>query len=178
MNVDGKHYHTIWIKPDDQRVIQIIDQRWLPHRFVVEDLTTVDQVASAIRDMHVRGAPLIGVTAAFGMYLAALAALDDSGDSFLHTLDQAGELLRSSRPTAVNLGWAVDRQLQQLRVVGRDVESRIQSTLNVAREILAEEVESCRLIGEHGVGLIESISREKNGETVNILTHCNAGWLA
>ncbi|MDP6793008.1 MAG: hypothetical protein QF660_03025, partial [Anaerolineales bacterium] len=109
MNVDGKHYHTIWIKPDDQRVIQIIDQRWLPHRFVVEDLTTVDQVASAIRDMHVRGAPLIGVTAAFGMYLAALAALDDSGDSFLHTLDQAGELLRSSRPTAVNLGWAVDR---------------------------------------------------------------------
>lgn len=178
MNVDGKHYHTIWMKPDDQRVIQIIDQRWLPHRFVVEDLTTVDQAASAIRDMHVRGAPLIGVAAAFGMYLAALAALDVSGDSFLHVLDQAGELLRSSRPTAVNLGWAVDRQLQQLRVVGLDVESRIQSTLNVAREILAEEVESCRLIGEHGVGLIDSISREKNGETVNILTHCNAGWLA
>ena len=178
MNVDGKHYYTIWMKPDDQCVIQIIDQRWLPHRFVVEDLTTVEQAACAIRDMHVRGAPLIGVTSAFGMYLAALAALDESGDCFLHALDQAGKLLRSSRPTAVNLGWAVDRQLQQLRVVGRDVESRIQSTLNVAREILAEEVESCRLIGEYGVGLIESISREKDGETVNILTHCNAGWLA
>jgi methylthioribose-1-phosphate isomerase len=128
--------------------------------------------------MHVRGAPLIGVTAAYGMYLAAIAALGESEETFLHTLDQAGEMLRSSRPTAVNLGWAVDRQLEQLRTAARDVEARIQSTLNVAREIAAEEVEACRLIGEHGVGLIESISREKAGATVNILTHCNAGWLA
>ena len=178
MNVNGKHYHAIWMKPGDQRVIQIIDQRWLPHRFVVEDLAMVEQVARAIRDMHVRGAPLIGVTAAYGMYLAALAALNESADTFAYKLDQAGNMLRSSRPTAVNLGWALDRQIEHVGVSGDDIETQIQSLLNEARAISDEELEACRLIGENGVGLIESISREKHGETVNILTHCNAGWLA
>ena len=178
MKVDGKHYNTIWIKPNDDSVIQIIDQRWLPHRFVVENLTTVEQAAIAIKDMHVRGAPLIGVTAAYGMYLAALSASDENESNFMRILDEAADLLRSSRPTAVNLFWALDRQIKGLRSINGDVAERIQIILELADEIAAEELESCRLIGEHGVDLIKSISQAKSGETVNILTHCNAGWLA
>jgi methylthioribose-1-phosphate isomerase len=178
MKVDGKHYNTIWIKPNDDSVIQIIDQRWLPHRFVIENLTTVEQAAIAIKDMHVRGAPLIGVTAAYGMYLAALSASDETESNFMRILDETADLLRSSRPTAVNLFWALDRQMKGLRSINGDVAERIQIILEFADEIAAEELESCRLIGEHGVGLIKSISQAKSGETVNILTHCNAGWLA
>lgn len=178
MKVDGKHYNTIWIKPNDDSVIQIIDQRWLPHRFVVENLTTVEQAAIAIKDMHVRGAPLIGVTAAYGMYLAALSASDENESNFMRILDEAADLLRSSRPTAVNLFWALDRQIKGLRSINGDVAERTQIILELADEIAAEELESCRLIGEHGVDLIKSISQAKSGETVNILTHCNAGWLA
>ena len=178
MKVDGKHYNTIWIKPNDDSVIQIIDQRWLPHRFVIENLTTVEQAAIAIKDMHVRGAPLIGVTAAYGMYLAALSASDETESNFMRILDETADLLRSSRPTAVNLFWALDRQMKGLRSINGNVAERIQIILEFADEIAAEELESCRLIGEHGVGLIKSISQAKSGETVNILTHCNAGWLA
>ena len=159
-------------------MIQIIDQRWLPHRFVIEDLTTVEEAAIAIKDMHVRGAPLIGVTAAYGMYLAALSASDEPESNFIRKIDQAVDMLRSSRPTAVNLFWALDRQMEGLRDFDGDVEGKIRLLLDLAGEIAAEELESCRLIGEHGVGLIESISKAKSGETVNILTHCNAGWLA
>jgi methylthioribose-1-phosphate isomerase len=178
MKVDGKHYNTIWIKPNDDSVIQIIDQRWLPHRFVIENLTTVEQAVIAIKDMHVRGAPLIGVTAAYGMYLAALSASDETESNFMRILDETADLLRSSRPTAVNLFWALDRQMKGLRSINGNVAERIQIILEFADEIAAEELESCRLIGEHGVGLIKSISQAKSGETVNILTHCNAGWLA
>ena len=176
MKVDGKHYRTIWVKPDNQHVIQTIDQRWLPHRFVIEDLETVEQAACAIREMHVRGAPLIGVTASYGMYLAALASRDDP--SFLEALQRAGQLLCSTRPTAVNLAWAVERQLEALTEAGADVEVRIQSLFDVAAATADEEVESCRLIGEHGLDLIKNLSHKKGGEPVNILTHCNAGWLA
>ena len=178
MNVDGKHYYAIWMKPGNHRIVQIIDQRWLPHRFVVEDLATVEQAARAIGDMHVRGAPLIGVTAAYGMYLAALAAQNESADNFANQMRKAAKMLRSSRPTAINLGWALDRQLEHVGVSGGDIEVQIQSLLNEARAISDEELEACRRSGENGVGIIESISREKNEETVNILTHCNAGWLA
>ncbi len=178
MKVDGKHYRTIWVKPDDERVVQTIDQRGLPHRFVIEDLETVEQAARAIREMHVRGAPLIGVTAAYGMYLAALAAHEESAPAFVQAMQQAGQLLCSTRPTAVNLVWAVERQLQALPAAGGDVQACIQSTFDVAAAIADDEVENCRLIGEHGVELIENLSREKGGEPVNILTHCNAGWLA
>ena len=170
MKVDGKHFNTIWIKSDDESVIQIIDQRWLPHRFVIEDLTTVEEAAIAIKDMHVRGAPLIGVTAAYGMYLAALSASDEPESNFMRKIDQAVDMLRSSRPTAVNLFWALDRQMEGLRDFDGDVEGKIRLLLDLAGEIAAEELESCRLIGEHGVGLIESISKAKSGETVNILT--------
>ena len=101
MNVDGTHYRTIWLKPDDPAVVQIIDQRPLPHQFVIEDLTTVDQAAAAIKDMHVRGAPLIGATAAFGMYLAALQAPTDSEAAFMQAIQPAAEQLGATRPTAM-----------------------------------------------------------------------------
>ena len=178
MKINGKHFHTIWVSPDDKSVVQTIDQRWLPHKFVVEDLTTVHEAAVAIKDMHVRGAPLIGVTAAYGMYLAGLSAAKETTDHFLKIIDEAAELLRSSRPTAVNLFWALDRQTTGIRSFDANVEEMIQFLLNTAADIAAEELESCRLIGEYGVDIIEQMSKAKSGDTVNILTHCNAGWLA
>ncbi len=178
MNVHGKHYRTIWLKEDDPRVVQIIDQRWLPHKFVVEDLTDVDQVARAIQEMHVRGAGLIGATAGYGMYLAALHAPKDSLAAFMEALAAAGEQLKATRPTAVNLAWAVERQLAAMEAAGDDIEERIQTAFQVAQDIADEDAEACRRIGEHGVQIIQEISQRKGGEPVNILTHCNAGWLA
>ena len=112
MKVNDQHYHTIWLKDDDNSTVQIIDQRYLPHEFVIEDLKTVDDVAHAIKDMHVRGAPLIGVTAAFGMYFAALEAKGQL--HFMKNIHAAAEKLKATRPTAVNLAWAVDYQLNCL----------------------------------------------------------------
>lgn len=157
VKVGGKHYRTIWLKPDDERVVQIIDQRALPHQFVTEDMASVDDVVVAIRDMHVRGAGLIGAAAGYGMYLAAVAGED---------LNAAAERLTATRPTAINLRYAVERQL----IAGGSRE--------IAAQIANEDAEHCRAIGEHGVALIEEISRQKNGAPVNVLTHCNAGWLA
>ena len=162
MKVEGKHYRTIWIKDG---IVQIIDQRWLPHKFVVEDLNSVDDFCSAIKDMHVRGAGLIGATAGFGMYIAA-----KNGDD----LNEAGQKLIATRPTAVNLAWAVARQLKALE----NAENKNETALKVAKEIADEDAEFCKRLGEHGVKIIEEISKRKNGEPVNILTHCNAGWLA
>ena len=178
MKVHGKHYRTIWTKEDDPRVVQTIDQRYLPYQFVVEDITTVDHMAEAIKDMHLRGAGLIGVAAGYGMYLAALHASRASVEQFMHDLQVAGELLKSTRPTAVNLEWAVEQQLQAIGAAAGDVETKIQTALDTARLIADEDAEFCRRIGEHGVRLIEEISHRKNGARVNILTHCNAGWLA
>jgi methylthioribose-1-phosphate isomerase len=156
-------------------VVQIIDQRHLPHEFVIEDLATVDDVARAIKEMHVRGAGLIGATAGFGMYIAALNA---PADGFMESLVAAGEHLKATRPTAVNLAWAVERQLEAIGRSDGDIEARIKATLETAQAIADEDADFCRRIGEHGLALIEAISEEKNGEPVNILTHCNAGWLA
>ena len=175
MNVDGRHFRTIWQKEDDPRVVQIIDQRHLPHQFVVEDLATVDDVAQAIKEMHVRGAGLIGATAGYGMYIAALNA---PADGFMESLAAAGEQLKATRPTAVNLAWAVERQLEAIGRSDGDIETRIETALETAQAIADEDADFCRRIGEHGLALIEAISKEKNGEPVNILTHCNAGWLA
>ena len=175
MNVYGKHYRTIWLKEDDAHVVQIIDQRHLPHQFVVEDLRTVDDVARAIKDMHVRGAGLIGATAGFGMYLAALHA---PAESFMESLAADGEKLKATRPTAVNLAWAVERQLEAIGAVEGGSEAKIETARATAQNIADEDADYCRRIGEHGVALIAEISRRKNGEPVNILTHCNAGWLA
>jgi methylthioribose-1-phosphate isomerase len=175
MNVNGIHYRTIWVKQTDDQVIQIIDQRHLPHRFVVEDLASVQDVFTAIRDMHVRGAGLIGATAGYGMYLAALEA--SRSNSFDAHIEKAAEKLKSARPTAMNLFWAVDKQLQAINSEG-SVDEKISIALQTAREIADSDAEYCRRIGEHGVKLIEQISRRKGGKPVNILTHCNAGWLA
>ena len=177
MNVFGKHYRTIWLKPDDPGVVQAIDQRLLPHQFVVVDLTTTEEVAFAIKDMLVRGAGLIGATAGYGMYIAALHAPRHSRSAFLEAVRADGDKLKATRPTAVNLEWAVERQWAAIQQ-GQDVEDMIEIALQTANAIADEDAEYCRRIGEHGVTLIEAISRRKNGEPVNVLTHCNAGWLA
>ena len=175
MNVEGKHFRTIWVHPEDESVVQIIDQRDLPHRFVVEDLRTVEEVCAAIGEMHVRGAGLIGATAGYGMYLAAVTA--PAGGDLLAHLEARGAELTATRPTAVNLAWAVDRQLDAVRgVEGRAAQLAI--VRETADAIADEDAEFCRRLGEHGVALLEAIAAKKNGEPVNILTHCNAGWLA
>ena len=175
MNVNGEHFRTIWLNPQNPEIVNIIDQRHLPHQFVIEDLATVDEVARAIKDMHVRGAGLIGATAGFGMYIAALQA---PHDSFMDSLVAAGEQLKATRPTAVNLAWAVERQIKAITAVDDSTETKIQMALKTAQTIADEDAEFCRRIGKHGVAIIEEISKQKNGEPVNILTHCNAGWLA
>jgi len=175
MNIQGQHYRTLWVKRDDERIVQIIDQRALPHRFVIEDLTTVEEVAVAIQEMHIRGAGLIGATAGFGMYLAALEACEAA--SFEDSLQAAACQLKATRPTAVNLAWAVDRQLAAI-APGGTPEEKVAIAFATAKEIADEDAAYCRRLGEHGVTLIEQISRAKGGAPVNVLTHCNAGWLA
>ena len=176
MNIDGKHYRTIWLKEDDETVVQIIDQRPLPHKFVIEDLKTVAEVAAAIKDMHIRGAGLVGATAGFGMYIAALNAPKD--ETFMEQLVSDGEFLKSTRPTAVNLAWAVDRQLEAIAAVDGGVDAKVAKAKEIALTIADEDADFCRRLGEHGVSIIEEISKAKKGDVVNILTHCNAGWLA
>jgi methylthioribose-1-phosphate isomerase len=179
MRVSGKHYRTIWLSKEDPRVVQIIDQRHLPHRFVLEDLTSVEDVAEAISDMHVRGAGLIGATAGYGMYVAALeAAASLSRDDFMRSMKEAGDQLIETRPTAVNLEWAVQKQLAVLEKTGGGVETLVELARNIAEEIADEDAEFCRQIGQHGLPIIREISARKSGQQVNILTHCNAGWLA
>ena len=117
MKVGDRHFRTIWVKETDDRVFQVIDQRFLPHRFVIEDIATVAQAATAIREMHVRGAGLIGATAGYAMYLAALEA--EKSGSFDKSLARAAAELASTRPTAVNLRWAIDRQLRVSAVANR-----------------------------------------------------------
>ncbi len=178
MKVHGKHYRTIWLHPSDPTIVQIIDQRHLPHQFIIEDLTTVEEVAVAIKDMHVRGAGLIGATAGFGMYVAALTASRTSMEAFMADLEHSGDRLRATRPTAVNLEWAVKRQLAAIEQAGPDVEAMIDAALQTARTIADEDADYCRRLGEHGKAIIQEISAQKDGEPVNVLTHCNAGWLA
>jgi methylthioribose-1-phosphate isomerase len=178
MNVNGKPYRTIWLHESNSTIVQIIDQRHLPHRFVIEDLTTVEQAARAIKDMHVRGAGLIGATAGFGMYLAALSASRASRQAFMADLTSAGDRLRATRPTAVNLEWALQRQLDAIKQAGPDIEAMIEAALQTARTIADEDAEYCRRLGEHGKAIIQEISARKRAEPVNVLTHCNAGWLA
>jgi methylthioribose-1-phosphate isomerase len=192
VNVAGQHFRTIWLKPENARVVRLIDQRFLPHRFVIEDVSTVAQMATAIRDMHVRGAGLIGASAAYGMYLATLEA-GSMGHGAGSYLAAAAEQLKATRPTAVNLCWAVEKMLRAIAgdsPAAIDCDTRdgtrprvsLQETIEVARrtanEIADEDAEHCRMIGEHGFKLIEEIARAKNGKQINVLTHCNAGWLA
>ena len=174
MHISGTPYRTIWPSAADSAIVKIIDQRHLPHRFVVEELRTVAAVCTAIREMHVRGAGLIGATAGFGMHLAALAAPEHDFTGFLQ---KAAEDLVQTRPTASNLAWAVERQLEAIAKEDTLAAKRARA-FGVACEIADEDAEFCRRIGEHGKEIIAEISRKKNGAPVNILTHCNAGWLA
>lgn len=184
MNVHGKPMRTIWLNKTDPTVIQVIDQQKLPFEFAIMDATTVAEVATIIRDMHVRGAGLIGATAGYGMYLATLHAPKTDVDTFFAALETAGETLTATRPTAVNLAWAVHRQLDTLRkhAAGADISTLIEYAKATAEQIADEDADFCRRIGEHGLGLIADIAQQKaakqQGATVNILTHCNAGWLA
>ena len=130
MNVAGLPYRTIWLKPDEERVVQLIDQRALPHRFVVEEVRTVEQMAAAIREMHVRGAPLIGAAAAYGMYLAMLVEMEANA---------AATLLRATRPTAVNLAWSIERQLARI-ATGANAPARIALARETAEAIASASV--------------------------------------
>lgn len=174
MRINNEYYRTIWPDPSDKTKICIIDQRQLPHLFIIETLSTVDEAVTAIKDMYVRGAGLIGATAGFGMYLAALAAPTDCFDKFMN---EAAGKLSASRPTARNLDWAVQRMLRALTT--EDAQgSKIQTAFSTACAIANEDADACKALGAHGLEIIRQISKEKSGEPVNVLTHCNAGWLA
>ena len=170
MKVDGKHFRSIWLEPDGWTV-GAIDQRRLPHQFVIAQLTTLEAAADAIRSMLVRGAPLIGATAAYGMALAMRAHASDAA------IDRAHKLLIATRPTAINLRWALEEMravLQALPPSGRPA-----AAYTRAADIAEQDIEINQAIGQNGLALIQSIAAKKPpGEPVNVLTHCNAGWLA
>jgi len=170
MKVGDRHFRTIWLNEDGHSV-DIIDQRWLPHEFRVETLTSMADVAVAIRDMWVRGAPLIGVTAAYGV---ALQMRDDPSDE---ALDAAWTTLNETRPTAINLRWALNEMRNSLKPLAPT--ARAKAAYTKAAAMADEDVELNRSIGRNGLDIIREIAkRKKPGEPVNILTHCNAGWLA
>jgi len=166
MKIEDKEYRTIWF---ENNVVKIIDQTKLPHQFIIKDLKTVKDAINAIKIMEVRGAPLIGATAAYGLVLAII---ENNDQSFLK---KSAEDLINSRPTAINLKWAVDRMINKLSGVNSD--KILEIALNEAKEICEEDVKFCENIGLNGLKIIEEIYNKKK-DTVNILTHCNAGWLA
>ena len=166
MRINGKALRTIWF--EDNKV-KIIDQTKLPHQFIIKDLKTVKDAINAIKVMEVRGAPLIGGTAAYGIVLAIIEKND------LSFINQAAGDLINSRPTAINLKWAVDRMMKKIK--GVNSKEILSLALNEAKAICEEDVGFCKSIGEHGLKIIEAIYQKKK-DTVNILTHCNAGWLA
>ena len=168
MKIEGKEYRTIWFE-EKNKVVKIIDQTKLPHKFIIKDLKTVKDVINAIKTMEVRGAPLIGATAAYGLVLAII---ENNDQSFLK---KTSEELINSRPTAINLKWAVDRMMKKLS--GINSNEILNIALKEAKEICEEDVNFCKNIGLNGLKIIEEIYNKKK-DTVNILTHCNAGWLA
>jgi methylthioribose-1-phosphate isomerase len=175
MIVNNRNYRTIWLKDNDDKVVQVIDQRFLPHQFVIEDLSSIEMILMAIKDMHIRGAGLIGAAAGYGMYIAALEAEKD--EFFDSKIQDAAGRLQATRPTAVNLQFAVKRQLNSISA-GRDNMEKVQIAKKIAMEIADEDAGFGLNIGLYGVRIIEEISKKKSGAVVNILTHCNAGWLA
>ena len=175
MNVNSRHYRTIWLKEPERRVVQIINQQALPFTFEVIDLHNAEDACRVIKDMYVRGAGLIGAAAAFGMYLAAF----NSKDIFFNKeMDAARVMLKSTRPTASNLAWAVDRMIRVLTEHSGSLAEKREVALAEAQAIADEDADFCRRIGIHGLAIINNIAQKKDGKAVNILTHCNAGWLA
>ncbi len=166
MRIKGQEYRTIWF---ENNTVKIIDQTKLPHKFQIKELKSLDDSINAIKVMEVRGAPLIGATAAYGIVLALI---ENNEQSFL---DNACKNLIKSRPTAINLKWAVDRMYKKLKGVNSN--EIINIAVNEANEICEEDINFCKNIGINGLKIIEDIYKKKK-DTVNILTHCNAGWLA
>ena len=166
MHINGKVFRTIWF---EDNIVKIIDQTKLPHKFIIKDLRNIKDAVNAIKTMEVRGAPLIGATAAYGLVLAIIERNDQS------FLKKASEDLISSRPTAINLKWAVDRMMKKL--LGKNSNDILKIAINEAKNICEEDISFCKNIGLNGLPIIEEIYRKKK-DTVNILTHCNAGWLA
>lgn len=165
----------IWPHPEKTGVVQVLDQRLLPHTVKILDLHTVEEAIEAIRTLTVRGAPLIGASAAWAMYLGACTAPDNRiSDAWM---EECCHRIKAARPTAVNLAWAADLVMEKLRSLPEG-EGRIQALYREAATITDAEAERCRAIGEHGLPLIRKIAEAKDGKPVNILTHCNAGWLA
>ena len=166
MKIQNKEYRTIWY---EDNAVKIIDQTKLPHQFIIKDLTTVKDAINAIKIMEVRGAPLIGGTAAYGVVLAIK---ENNNSEFIK---KSCEELIQSRPTAINLKWAVDRMIKKLSGINNN--QILDIALNEAKEICDEDEKFCESIGINGLKIIEEIYNKKK-DTVNILTHCNAGWLA
>ncbi|MDC0628249.1 S-methyl-5-thioribose-1-phosphate isomerase [Pelagibacteraceae bacterium] len=166
MNIKDKSYRTIWF---ENNIVKIIDQTKLPHQFIIKDLKTIKDSINAIKTMEVRGAPLIGATAAYGLVLSIIEKNDFS------FLKKSSEDLILSRPTAINLKWAVDRMMQKLSGVNNN--DILELALEEAKVIVDEDIDFCKNIGLNGLKIIEKISEKKKGP-INILTHCNAGWLA
>jgi methylthioribose-1-phosphate isomerase len=166
MKIEGKDYKTIWF---ENNIVKIIDQTKLPHIFLIKELKTCDDAVNAIKNMEVRGAPLIGATAAFGLVLSIIENND------LDFLKKSSDKLISSRPTAINLKWAVDRMMKKLLTAKKN--EILNLSINEAKNICDEDEKFCNQIGLNGLKLIEETYKKKN-QTVNILTHCNAGWLA
>lgn len=174
MNVNGRHYRTIWTEgTGEKETLFIIDQTALPHEFRVRSLHTVEDVCRAIRDMWVRGAGLIGAAAAWGVWVAAKTA--PSGDFWGH-MSRSMETLRATRPTAANLAWALERQKRALS--GLSGEAAVRAAHAEASAVADEDADFCRRIGQYGLSLIKEAFSRHPGRAVNILTHCNAGWLA
>ena len=166
MQIKGKAYRTIWF---ENNIVKIIDQTKLPHQFIIKDLKNIKDSINAIKTMEVRGAPLIGATAAYGLVLSIIEKNDQS------FLKKSSEDLIASRPTAINLKWAVDRMMKKLSGINSNESFKI--ALEESKAIIEEDVTFCKNIGLNGSKIIEEISNKKK-DTVNILTHCNAGWLA
>jgi methylthioribose-1-phosphate isomerase len=166
MKIAGKQYRTIWFENNS---VKIIDQTKLPHQFIIKELKTVKDSINAIKTMEVRGAPLIGATAAYGL---ALSLIENKDQSFLK---KSSEDLIASRPTAINLKWAVKRMMKKL--LGVNSNEILKTALEEAKTIVEEDVNFCKNIGMNGLKIIENIANKKKN-TINILTHCNAGWLA
>ena len=166
MRINGSEYKTIWF---DNNTVKIIDQTKLPHQFIIKDLKTIKDAIHAIKTMEVRGAPLIGATAAYGLVLSIIEKNDQS------FLKKASVDLINSRPTAINLKWAVDRMMKKLS--GVNSKEILNIAIKEAQNICEEDVNFCKNIGLNGLKIIEAIYKKKK-DTVNILTHCNAGWLA
>lgn len=174
MKVDGKDMRPIWFD-ETTETVQVIDQRFLPHEMIIMDLKTADQTIYAIKEMVVRGAPLIGATGALGVYVI-LTQENNQGADNEYFISECNRL-KDARPTATNLVWGVDRVFEAA-LPYEDYNARVKAALDEALAIVEEEAVNCQKIGEFGMSVVEEISKKKNGASVNILTHCNAGWLA